>query len=213
MMKYLVLISLFLTNSFNAQDVSYEKIWQYYGTRDQNDFNFMVTLFSGNIIVSPVIDRYKTTYPLKWGWLDTDGKISPLVSSDPIELDRDKKSKISIDFINKESLNRIKEVGGSYVLYVTPRFEIISDFNEYHTGVLLEGYDVFQYGVLKCRDYLIDNMNKQNYNQRRNLGSTDNIHVLMDTWYKDCLSKNLKDKINERIDEWGILKRRKWNNW
>lgn len=216
MTKYLVLIGLFLVTPFSAQNknISPEKVWKYYGMDNGNDFTLYIYLFTGRGIVSPIVDRYQTGYELKWGMLDVKDKtILPIISyTYPLEIDQKKRSRIPVDFISKEVLDRVSGEELPFVMYVTPKFKLIADVYEYYTGVILDGEDIRKDAYLKCQDYLTDNLYEQNYNKNQ-VGSVDNISLLMDSWYRDCVSKNLKDKINNRMDEWGVAKRKRWENW
>lgn len=220
MVKYLILIGLFLCYSFNAQEILSEKQLKYYGVKDDTEFLFYFLLFAGEASreYTPFRDDFNTKYRLNWGYIHPDLKtISPMKSLYDLTFDLDTKSRIPVDFVHKEVIEHLEGSGGA-VMYVTPRLDI-SGYEEWKTGVLLHILDIHNEFMPRCREYFLlpdDEDIKKNI-----LGSWITIgkaglydKVKFNEKLRYCIFKEgLDDKMLIRMDDWGILSKRKWDNW
>lgn len=219
MVKYLILIGLFLCYSFNAQEILNEKQLKYYGVKDDTEFLFYFLLFAGEASreYTPFRDDFNTKYRLNWGYIHPDLKtISPMKSLYDLTFDLDTKSRIPVDFVHKEVIEHLEGSGGA-VMYVTPRLDI-SGYEERKTGVLLHILDIHNEFMPRCREYfLLPNDKKMNAPSEawRPRGKDRLYHeVKLNEKLRYCIFKEgLDDKMLIRMDDWGILSKRKWDNW
>lgn len=218
-MKYLFLIGLFISSFFNAQEALSEKYLKYYGVKSDEEFFVYLTLFVGQESreSTAFIDDRSTRYRLNWGYLHHDLKtISPIKSFYNLSFDWDKKKEIPVDFVDKEVINHLKDTDLGIVMYVTPRFESFGGYDERQTGVLLHFRDIITELVEKgCMKYftLPDDQEMASI-LSANISTPKGRLEQMSNGLVSCTFRNkLNDTIWERMSNWGILTKRKWDNW
>lgn len=218
MIKYLVLVGLFISSFFNAQEVLSEKYLKYYGVKSDDEFFMYLTLFVGQESreSTAFIDDRSTRYRLNWGFLHPDLKtISPIKSFYDLSFDFDKKKNIPVDFVDKEVINHFNDIGG-IVMYVTPRFESFGGYDETQTGVLLHFKDIITELVEKgcLKDFILPDDREMASILSANISTPKGRLEQKARGLVSCTFRGkLNDTIWERMSNWGILTKRKWDNW
>lgn len=217
MMKYLFLIGLFISSFFNAQEALSEKYLKYYGVKSDEEFFMYLTLFIGQNSreSTAFVDDRSTRYRLNWGYLHPDLKtISPIKSFSDLSFDFDKKKNIPVDFVDKEVINHFNDTGG-IVMYVTPRFESFGGYDERQTGVLLHFIDIItEFGNGCAKDFILPDDREMVDILSSNTTTPRGRLERMSNGLVSCtFREKLNDTIWERMSNWGILTKRKWDNW
>lgn len=133
-----------------------------------------------------------------------------------LTFDFDTKSRIPVDFVHKEVIEHL-ESSGRAVMYVTPRLDI-SGYEEIKTGVLLHIVDIHNEFIARCTEYFLlpddKEMNAPSKSWRPRGKARLYDKVKFNEKLRYCIfKKGLDDKMLIRMDDWGILSKRKWDNW